>query len=123
MLVVVNPPHTEGFSVDGNIPRFLFDQINARYSSEDIRVWNDDGEELIDPHTLDFYKKAMAEATPGKNLRFFREMTDMTQVQLAEKLGTTRQAVSNMEHDIRPISKKTAKELSRIFRVSADNFI
>ena len=50
-------------------------------------------------------------------------MTDMTQVQLAEKLGTTKQAVSNMEHDIRPISKKTAKELSRIFRVSADNFI
>ena len=73
--------------------------------------------------SLDFYKKAMAEATPGKNLRFFREMTDMTQVQLAEKLGTTKQAVSNMEHDIRPISKKTAKELSRIFRVSADNFI
>ena len=47
----------------------------------------------------------------------------MTQSELAEKLGTTKQAVSNMENGLRPISKKTAKELAAIFKVSVSNFI
>ena len=47
----------------------------------------------------------------------------MTQEKLAEKLGTRKQVISDMEHGRRAISKATAKELSKIFSVSTDRFI
>ena len=82
-----------------------------------------DDDILLDPHEMAFFKEAEASETPGKNMRLYRRNVKMTQAQLAEKLGTTKQAVSNIERGIRPISKKTAKELSKIFNVSADRFI
>ena len=92
-------------------------------SKESISVLNDDGEELLDPHEQDWFKKAEASDSPGKNMRMFRRFAKLTQPQLADRLGTSKQAISNMENGIRPISKKTAKELARIFRVSVSNFI
>lgn len=53
----------------------------------------------------------------------FRRFAKLTRHQLADKLGTTKQAISNMENGISPISKKTAKELALIFKVSARNFM
>ena len=70
-----------------------------------------------------FFKEAEASETPGKNMRLYRRNVKMTQAQLAEKLGTTKQAVSNMERGIRPISKKTTKELAKLFTVPVSNFI
>lgn len=61
-----------------------------------------------------WFKEAEASDTPGRNMRMFRRFAKLTQPQLAEKLGTTKQVVSNMENGIRPISKKMAKELARI---------
>lgn len=121
MLVVVNQPHTS-FRIEGDIPVGILDYVCREYGKENIAVI-DDGDELLDPHEMDFYKKAKAEETPGKNMRLFRRNLKMTQSELAEKLGTTKQAVSNMENGIRPISKKTAKELAAIFKVSVSNFI
>ena len=122
MLVVVNQPHTS-FRIEGDIPVGILDYVGREYGKENIAVIDDDGDELLDPHEMDFYKKAKAEETPGKNMRLFRRNLKMTQSELAEKLGTTKQAVSNMENGLRPISKKTAKELAAIFKVSVSNFI
>lgn len=82
-----------------------------------------DDDILLDPHEMAFFKEAEASETPGKNMRLYRRNVKMTQAQLAEKLGTTKQAVSNMERGIRPISKKTAKELAKLFTVPVSNFI
>ena len=103
--------------------RGIFLYVGREYGKENIAVIDDDGDELLDPHEMDFYKKAKAEETPRKNMRLFRRNLKMTQPELAEKLGTTKQAISNMENGIRPISKKTAKELAAIFKVSVSNFI
>ena len=46
-----------------------------------------------------------------------------TQKELAEKLGMNKQHISDMERDRRSISKKTAKELAGIFKVSPVRFI
>ena len=43
--------------------------------------------------------------------------------ELAEKLNSTKQHVSDMERNKRSISKKNAKALSAIFHVSPDRFI
>ena len=82
-----------------------------------------DDDILLDPHEMAFFKEAEASETPGKNMRLYRRNVKMTQAQLAEKLGMSKQAISNMENGIRPISKQTAKELSSTFRVSVSNFI
>ena len=115
MLVVVNQPHTS-FRIEGDIPVGILDYVGREYGKENIAVINDDGDELIDPHEMDFYKKAKAEETPGKNMRLFRRNLKMTQSELAEKLGTTKQAVSNMENGIRPISKKLRRSLQPFSR-------
>lgn len=88
-----------------------------------ISALEDSDEMLIDPHKQDWFKKAEASDTPGRNMRMFRRFAKLTRYQLADKLGTTKQAISNMENGIRPISKKTAKELALIFKVSARNFM
>ena len=82
-----------------------------------------DDDILLDPHEMAFFKEAEASETPGKNMRLYRRNVKMTQAQLAEKLGTTKQAVSNMERGIRPISKNTTKELAKLFTVTVSNFI
>ena len=122
MLVVVNQPHTEGFRIEGKIPKDVLDFVENTYKDADISVMNDDGEELFDPTEMDFYKKMKESETPAGNLRFYRKLTGMTQPELAEKLGTSKQAISLMEHGKRPISRRTAKELGHIFHVTPHRF-
>ena len=122
MLVVVNQ-HRTNFRIEGGVPKDILDYVENRYGKENVSVMDDEGEVLLDPHEQDWFKKAEASDSPGRNMRMFRRFAKMTQPQLAEKLGTSKQAVSNMENGIRTISKKTAKELARIFSVSVSNFI
>ena len=121
MLVVVNQPHTS-FRIEGDIPVGILDYVGREYGKENIAVIDDDGDELLDPTEMDFYKEVKARQTPGGNLRFYRKLLKMTQPELAEKLGTSKQAISLMENNKRPISRKTAKELGRIFQVSPKRF-
>ena len=122
MLVVVNRPHTEGFWIEGSIPKDVLDYVENRYGKENVSIVDDYGDELIDPTEMDFYREMKACETPGDNLRFYRKLTRMTQKALAERLGTSKQAISLMEHGKRPISRKTAKELGRIFSVTPNRF-
>lgn len=123
MLVVVNQPYTEGFRIEGNIPKDVLDYIEKKYSKKDVSVMDDEGDELIDPFEQDFFKDFKSRETPGGNLRFYRKLVGMTQKELAEKLGIAKQHVSNMERNERAISKKIAKELAKIFHVSPARFI
>ena len=79
MLVVVNQPHTEGFRIEGDIPKDVLDYIEKKYSKKDISIMDDEGEELIDPTELDFFKNFKSRETPGGNLRFYRKFVGMTQ--------------------------------------------
>ena len=54
---------------------------------------------------------------------FYRTLMKMTQTELGEKLGVSKQVISDMEHERRSISKAMAKELAKIFNVSVDRFI
>ena len=123
MLVVVNQPHTDGFRIEGNIPKDILDYVEAKYGKKDISVMDDDGDELIDPTELDFYKEMKANETPDGNLRFYRKLVGMTQKELSEKLGITKQYVSDMVNGRRNISRKMAKSLAGLFKVSPVRFI
>lgn len=119
MLVVVNQPHTEGFRVEGDIPSSVIDFLKSSFGSENVST----DDEYIDINNWQPFKDFVSQDTPGSALKFYRTRDNLTQAQLAAMLETTRQDISGMERNTRPISKKTAKELARIFRTSPASFI
>lgn len=119
MLVAVRK-HPIEFDITGVIPEKLISGLKKEYGEENVRVERDD---LVNAMDMEWFKNLESEDTPGKNLRFYRKLAGMTQPELAKKLGTSKQFISDMENDRKPISKKTAKELASIFDVSVARFI
>ena len=80
-------------------------------------------EDFVDFHDTEWFKEVETELTPASNLVFYRTLMNMTQTELGEKLGVSKQVISDMEHERRSISKAMAKELAKIFNVSVERFI
>ena len=120
MLVVVNQPHINNFTIKGTISdkdlKFL-----KNHFGENLTIKYDD--DLVDFRDTDWFREVEPELTPASNLAFYRKLAKMTQTELGEKLGVSKQVISDMEHERRAISKKTARELSKIFDVSIERFI
>src|SRR4030043_1926038 len=83
-----------------------------------VKLIKENDEELIDVFETEWFKNMDSKMTPGKNMRIYREIHKMTQDELGNKLGgISKQNISHMEREIRPISKKTAKLLAILFKV------
>ena len=80
-------------------------------------------DDMMNVEDMEWYKKEAAKDTPGRTLRFYRKLKGMTQPELAMVLGTTKQFISNLENDRKPINRMMAKKLSEIFNVPASRFI
>ena len=80
-------------------------------------------DDMMNVDDMEWYKEEAAKDTPGRTLRFYRKMKGMTQPELAAVLGTTKQFISNLENDRKPISRIMAKKLSGIFTIPASRFI
>jgi DNA-binding XRE family transcriptional regulator len=119
MLAAVKKPPIE-FTVQGEIPgKYL--KLLKKYFGPALSVF-EDGETM--PVTeMDWYRKMEEKETPEDTLRFYRTLHKMTQVDLAARLGVTKQKISNMEHNAKPISRKTARQLAEVFRISPGRFI
>ncbi|MFA5087573.1 MAG: helix-turn-helix domain-containing protein [Candidatus Omnitrophota bacterium] len=59
----------------------------------------------------------------GTNIRKLRELKKVSQSELAEKLGVSRQAVSMWESDKRELRATTLKKIAKIFSVTADEIM
>ena len=59
----------------------------------------------------------------GQNILNLRKAANLSQEQLAEKMGVTRQTISNWELDESSPDLKQGKELSKIFNVSLDDLV
>jgi DNA-binding XRE family transcriptional regulator len=68
-------------------------------------------------------KEVFPEGCPAMALRGLRGKEGITQVELAERIGITQNAVSEMESGKRPISVKTAKRIGEIFGISYKVFL
>jgi plasmid maintenance system antidote protein VapI len=91
---------------------------------KDVELTRDSEDELVDVFQTDWYKNTKKSMTPGVYMKIFRENRKMTQTELGKVLGgLPRQHVSNMENGSRPISKKIALKLSKVFDVSVERFI
>ena len=123
MLAVVKTPHIK-IHIEGRIPPRLITLLKKEYG-KGVRLVDDTDtdDELVDVFQTDWYRRTEARLTPGKNLRIYRQNAKMTQVQLGKLIALPKQYVSNMENDIRPISKNMAIKLAEIFKTSVARFI
>ena len=122
MLAVVKTPLTS-VRIKGRIPDRVLEALLAEFGRQ-VRLTREPDDALVDVFQTDWYKAVKKTMTPGAYMRIYRENRKMTQAELGKTLGgLPRQHVSNMENGVRPISKKTALKLSRIFSVSVEKFI
>jgi len=122
MQAVVKTPRID-IKIKGDISEKLLSILKEEYG-EEIKLYEDDDEELINVFETEWYKNIKAKTTPGDNLKIYRENRGMTQEELGKLLGgIPRQHVSNMERGIRSISLKTAQKLAQIFDVSIEKFL
>ena len=122
MLAVVKTPLTS-IRMRGRIPKRLITVLAEEYGS-DLHLSAEADDELVDVFKTDWYRKVKKELTPGTYVKVFRQNKRMTQAELGKALGgLPRQHISNMENGSRPISKRMALKLSRLFEVSVEKFI
>ncbi|MDK2957327.1 MAG: hypothetical protein PWQ57_2824 [Desulfovibrionales bacterium] len=67
--------------------------------------------------------EVLKDSTPGTILRGARGLADLTQAQLAEKIGVHKSNVSEMERDKRPIGKEMARRLGEALGMSYKVFL
>ena len=122
MQAVVKTPHIR-IQIRGSIPSRLIDVLKDEYGKR-VKLFEDAEDEKVDIFATDWYRKTKAELTPGFSMKVYRQNWKMTQTELGKKLGgVPKQHISNMETGKRPISKKMAISLSKIFIVSVERFI
>ncbi len=119
MQVHVKTPHTK-IDMTGDIPEKIIVMLKEVYGKR-VTVTDD---EYINAKDTDWYKDIQKKITPGEIIAFYRKMHKMTQKELGEKLGNfSKQNISEIERNIRPVSKKTAKQFAEIFNISVDRLI
>lgn len=82
-----------------------------------VRRVNEEGEKICS------VKEVFPDASPEMALRGFRGKMEWTQQELADKLGTTQNSISDMESGKRPISKAMAVRLGEVFDISYKVFL
>ena len=119
MQVVVKKPRIR---LEGEINSELVRYLRETYG--DVEVIEDEDEELVEITKSEWYHHIRSEISPSENIRLYRELHNMSQTELGEKLGRlSRQNISNMENGQRGISKSLAKRLSKLFDVSVEKFL
>ncbi len=122
MLAVVKTPLTK-IRIKGRIPNKLIEVLVQEYG-KNVQITADSEDEKLDVFQTDWYKKIKKKLTPGTYIKVFRQNKNMTQAELGKELGgLPRQHISNMENGSRPISKRTALKLAKLFDVSVEKFI
>jgi len=127
MLAVVNQPRIRIRIEAESIPRKLVSFLRLNYGDVQITKSGDFAESAPDSASMpvqdmNWYKEAKANMTPGNNLRVFRQMREMTQKELAERIGVSKQQICNMEGGRSPIGKKMAVRLGEALNRPYNNF-
>lgn len=63
------------------------------------------------------------EKLPGITLRVHRENANLTQKDLAEKLGVKQHHISEMEHSKRPVGKELAKKIAAVLHTGYREYL
>ena len=118
MLAVVNQPRTQGteaasFRIEGKVPKFVVMFLESAFSKA-LKVEVSDDEDVPFEQT-EWYKDIKASMTAGDTVKADRGLRGWTQKVLAQKLGISVQNLSEIERDVRPVSRKMAAKLAEVF--------
>ncbi|MBD3241070.1 MAG: helix-turn-helix domain-containing protein [Chitinivibrionales bacterium] len=119
----VKTRHTERarytFRFKRNTPKRILREVEEHYGK--YIVGSED--EVVDWFKTEEHARIAADMTPGKHLRTLRQMTGMTQAQVAEKLGVSPARVSDFECDRVAMGRAMAKRAAALFGTSPAVFI
>lgn len=119
----VSPGHSGHMEINLSIPagkvNAVVDAIGGilPLAGLKMRRINEEGEELFTS------EEVFPDGSPAMALRGFRGKMEWTQQELATKLGTTQNCISDMESGKRPISKAMAVRIGKIFAISYKAFL
>jgi len=122
MLAVVRTPRTN-LRMRGFIPSRVLRVLRHEFGGHlTIKVEKEDTQvENVFDSTM--YKEFKKRATPADYVRTYRENANLTQTELAERLGISRAYICDIEHGRRQVSRQFARQLANFFKISAGNFI
>lgn len=121
MLAVVNQPRTQGteaasFRIEGKVPKFVVMFLESAFSKAlKIEVSDDEDDVAVPFEQTKWYKDIKASMTAGDTVKADRGLRGWTQKVLAQKLGISVQNLSEIERDVRPVSRKMAAKLAEVF--------
>ena len=82
-----------------------------------VRRLNEEGDEVFSA------KEVFPDGSPAMLLRGLRGKEELTQAELAARLGISQNIVSDMESGRRPISLKMAKRIGEEFKIPYKGFV
>lgn len=121
MLAVVNQPRTQGteaasFRIEGKVPKFVVMFLESAFSKAlKVEVSDDEDDAAVPFEQTEWYKDVKASMTAGDTVKADRGLRGWTQKVLAKKLGISVQNLSEIERDVRPVSRKMAAKLAEVF--------
>ena len=117
------PSHEGRTEINLSIPtakaRVVFEALRGILPMAGLKVRrvNENGEELFSS------AEVFPDGSPAMALRGLRGKEDITQAELAERLGISQNMVSDMESGKRNISLKMAKRIAEEFKVPYKAFV
>lgn len=121
MLAVVNQPRTQGteaasFRIEGKVPKFVVMFLESAFSKAlKVEVSDDEDDVAVPFEQTEWYRGIKASMTAGDTVKADRGLRGWTQKVLARKLGISVQNLSEIERDVRPVSRKMAAKLAEVF--------
>lgn len=121
MLAVVNQPRTQGteaasFRIEGKVPKFVVMFLESAFSKAlKVEVSDDEDDVAVPFEQTEWYRDVKASMTAGDTVKADRGLRGWTQKVLAQKLGISVQNLSEIERDVRPVSRKMAAKLAEVF--------
>ena len=121
MLAVVNQPRTQGteaasFRIEGKVPKFVVMFLESAFSKAlKVEVSDDEDDVAVPFEQTEWYRDIKASMTAGDTVKADRGLRGWTQKVLAQKLGISVQNLSEIERDVRPVSRKMAAKLAEVF--------
>lgn len=122
MQAVVNRPRTRNteaasFRIEGKVPKFVIMFLESAFKKAlTVEVSDAEDDEATLPYEeTEWFKELSASMTSGDAVKADRGLRGWTQKVLAKKLGISVQNLSEIERDVRPVSKKMAVKLGSVF--------
>jgi len=122
MLAVVKTPRTE-LRIKGFIPRPVLKVLRSEYGKSLHVKSDEEDEELVDFFKTNLYKNFKKKMNPAEYVKAYRDVLNLTQAELGEKVGKSRAYICDVEHGRRAISKDIAKTFAKLFKISVNHLI